>query len=408
MVNRNNNFNQNNWEALKNTTTIIDLNTIILKQRQVIYNLLTVIKELPGSIYWKNKEGTYLGHNNFSKEEMEKLNLSSNINGKTDFDLFPYEVAKQYRQHDLKVMNSGQPCFKEEALSLPNGKQVVQISHKKPLRDENGNIIGIMGNTIDITDLKQIEKELIDEKENNANMANSLVWLLHNVQFYFQRSLKEVLLLTNIMLPGQDNSNQKSLLTEVKDFIIILLNDCEDLLNFNLNTLNTSKIPLSRKNFKFTNLINEVINKSMKFAKRRNLKLSSKISEQIPTVVIGDLFRIKKILQLILANTIRTSIIDSTIKLDIELIEKFDNKITIAIIFEHFKELFQDLSKKEININKHFNVDVKKLFKIHCSSDPKIAIIELLIKELNGNLKLVQEKNEKVKNIVTLELNFNN
>ena len=343
-MNRNNN---QNWDALKNTATIIDLNAIILKQRQVIYNLLTVIKELPGSIYWKNKEGIYLGHNNFSKEEMQKLNLSSDITGKTDFDLFPYEVAKQYRQHDLNVMNSGQPFFKEEAISLPNGKQVVQISHKKPLRDENGNIIGVMGNTVDITQLKQIEKELIEEKENTTNIANSLVWLLHNVQFYFKRSLKEILLLTNIMLPGQDNPDQNILLTEVKDFIIMLLNDCEDLLNFNFNTLNTSKIPLLRKNFKLTSLVNEVINKSMKFAKRRNLKLGSKISDDIPMVVIGDLYRIKKVLQLILANAIRTSAINSTIKLNIELVEKSDNKVIITIIFEYFKEFLQEISTKE-------------------------------------------------------------
>ena len=386
-MNRNNN---QNWDALKNTATIIDLNAIILKQRQVIYNLLTVIKELPGSIYWKNKEGIYLGHNNFSKEEMQKLNLSSDITGKTDFDLFPYEVAKQYRQHDLNVMNSGQPFFKEEAISLPNGKQVVQISHKKPLRDENGNIIGVMGNTVDITQLKQIEKELIEEKENTTNIANSLVWLLHNVQFYFKRSLKEILLLTNIMLPGQDNPDQNILLTEVKDFIIMLLNDCEDLLNFNFNTLNTSKIPLLRKNFKLTSLVNEVINKSMKFAKRRNLKLGSKISDDIPMVVIGDLYRIKKVLQLILANAIRTSAINSTIKLNIELVEKSDNKVIITIIFEYFKEFLQEISTKEININKYFNAKVKKLFKQASNIDPKISIIELLIKELNSNLKLVK------------------
>lgn len=395
----------NNIENLKNTKNIIELNGIVLKQHQVIYNLLTIIQELPGSIYWKNKKGTYLGHNKFSKKEMEKLNLSTNIAGKTDFDLFPYEVATQYREHDLKVMSSGQPFFKEEAIHLPNGKQIVQISHKKPLRDEQGNIIGIIGNTIDITNVKLIEQELMQAKENTSHMANSLVWLLHNLQFYFQKSLKEILLLTNIVLPAQNNPDQKTLLTEIKNLVTVLLHDCEELLQFNFNNLNISNISSSSKNFKLINLTKNLINTSMKLAKSRNLQLIYKISEDIPMIVIGDLNLIRKILQLILVHAIKTSITDAIIMLNLDLVQKFDNKIIIKFTVEYFKDLFQNLTKKPFKINKSFNI--KKLLKQSINSDPKISIIILLVKKLNGNFESVKE-HEKLKHIFTLELNYNN
>lgn len=46
-----------------------------------------------------------------------------------------------------------------------NGKQITYVNHKKPLIDESGKVIGIVGIGIDITSYKQIEKDLKQGKK---------------------------------------------------------------------------------------------------------------------------------------------------------------------------------------------------------------------------------------------------
>ncbi|MCD6047757.1 MAG: Aerobic respiration control sensor protein ArcB [Gammaproteobacteria bacterium] len=143
---------------------------IIKKQKTEIFQLRSVLENLPGSIYWKDKNGIYLGRNTFSMEKMQSANLEHNLEkdaviGKTDYDFFPKEVADAYRKNDLEVMNKGIEITSEEGVSLPDGSKLIQLSSKRPLHDEKNNIIGVIGNTVDITHLKKIEAELREAKE---------------------------------------------------------------------------------------------------------------------------------------------------------------------------------------------------------------------------------------------------
>ena len=63
--------------------------------------LSSIIKLLPGSIYWKDKEGYYLGGN----DTMLEMTGMSSIVGKTDFDMPWADTAQILRDNDLKVMS---------------------------------------------------------------------------------------------------------------------------------------------------------------------------------------------------------------------------------------------------------------------------------------------------------------
>ena len=87
--------------------------------------------------------------------------------GKTDEELWPH-CAKALRENDLKVMEAGKTIIFEESVHGSTNRSV-----KMPLRDENGLIIGIIGNSVDISDLKKIQRELIEARE-MAEAAKSL------------------------------------------------------------------------------------------------------------------------------------------------------------------------------------------------------------------------------------------
>jgi two-component system aerobic respiration control sensor histidine kinase ArcB len=74
-----------------------------------IYRLKSIIDNLPGSIYWKDKDGVYLGRNLTSAESMKSMDFpwrKEDTIGKTDYDLFSQALADQFRDHDKRIQVS--------------------------------------------------------------------------------------------------------------------------------------------------------------------------------------------------------------------------------------------------------------------------------------------------------------
>jgi len=130
-----------------------------------------IIGHLPCYVYWKDKNFVYQGCNDLTAK---LLSLPSRewIVGKTDCDFgWKQEAVDSYRAVDVAIILSGKPILNvEETISI-GGKDVHLLVNKEPLVDENNNVIGILGISIDITDRKKIEEDLKTAKE-AAEAAN--------------------------------------------------------------------------------------------------------------------------------------------------------------------------------------------------------------------------------------------
>lgn len=79
------------------------------------------------------------------------------IIGKTDFDIFPENVAKIMAEDDMEVITKGQAKLNiERNISMPDGRTVWLSSNKTPYYDKNGKVCGIIGISNDITEIKKI------------------------------------------------------------------------------------------------------------------------------------------------------------------------------------------------------------------------------------------------------------
>nr|WP_254031972.1 PAS domain S-box protein [Planktothrix agardhii] len=121
----------------------------------------TVIDTVPLPLFWKDRSSVFLGCN---QQFVRILGAPSSkeVVGKTDFDLLPTEEeASAFQADDRGVMESGQAKLGiEEMLTFANGEQRWLETHKAPLRDWSGNVIGMVGTFQDVTDRKQAELEL--------------------------------------------------------------------------------------------------------------------------------------------------------------------------------------------------------------------------------------------------------
>ncbi len=117
--------------------------------------LRNIIDTVPVRIFWKDKNSKYLGANKlFAKDAGFKH--QSELIGKSDFDLPWQDEAQGYIDDDRAVIENGKEKISyEEEQTLPNGKKSWLTTSKTPLRNENNEIVGVLGSYMDITPQKE-------------------------------------------------------------------------------------------------------------------------------------------------------------------------------------------------------------------------------------------------------------
>jgi PAS domain S-box-containing protein len=107
-------------------------------------NLENIIATLPGHIYWLDTNNIFLGCNNLQAKTIG-LHSRYEIIGKTIHEFQTHENATRIIKNNNMVMKTGQTQIFEEPYMKSDGSIVIYLSHKTPLKDDNGNIIGILG-----------------------------------------------------------------------------------------------------------------------------------------------------------------------------------------------------------------------------------------------------------------------
>jgi len=136
------------------------------------YLLHALMNNISDSIYFKDKENRFVMVNR-AKAEHSGVTCKDMI-GKTDFDFFPLEIAKQSFADDNLVMESGKSIIDrvEEIIHLNKIKHWVSVT-KVPWYDEEGKIIGTIGITRDITERKKAEEVLLKSQQEFVSLFNS-------------------------------------------------------------------------------------------------------------------------------------------------------------------------------------------------------------------------------------------
>ena len=128
--------------------------------------LRTVIDNMPDQIFVKDRQGRFLIANQ-AVVQSRGVASEADLLGKTDFDLFPREQAHDYQTIEQAVMEAGEPINNQpESYTVSRtGTRHWILTTKVPLRDERGQVIGLVGLIRDISELKQAEQTLRDSEE---------------------------------------------------------------------------------------------------------------------------------------------------------------------------------------------------------------------------------------------------
>ena len=141
-------------EALKNEKAFLD----------------ALMDNIPDSIYFKDRQCRLLRMN---RKEMEDLGVNdmSQIVGKTDADLWGEKFGRKTFIDEQRLMTSGEPIIGlVESRQLEDGQTNWTWTTKVPLRDDHGQIVGLVGISRGINDLMKAQQE---REKLLANLSDS-------------------------------------------------------------------------------------------------------------------------------------------------------------------------------------------------------------------------------------------
>jgi len=276
------------------TNTVSDMHQITINH---------ILELMPGHIYWKDKYGVYLGCN-LQQAQSYRLNDVQSLIGKSDFDIFAYDVALDIRRNDLKVMRSGKLLITEESAEIL-GKHSTFLSYKVPLKDHNSTVIGILGVSLNITEQKEIAKQLEEKNQLLTEAIKAKQDFLRNISHEIRTPMSCILKMSNLLYEDWEkypnNEARKAHLkmaVEGNNRLQSVLLNLLDLSKVSTGKMQYNKIPYSLKQS-----VQDVIREFIDQQYRIHLNCRCGPGEEDFSGVY-DHFRIEQVIRNLLANSI--------------------------------------------------------------------------------------------------------
>ena len=128
----------------------------------------TLLECLPQKIFHKDRNSVYVSCNeNYARDIKIK---PEEISGKTDYEFFPKGLAEKYREDDKRIVTLKKTEEIEEKY-IQEGQEVWVQTVKTPVKDEKGDITGVLGIFWDITQRKRTEEKLKEYSEKLEQMV---------------------------------------------------------------------------------------------------------------------------------------------------------------------------------------------------------------------------------------------
>jgi PAS domain S-box-containing protein len=325
----------------------IDAFSSLQDERKV---LRTLINNIPDIIFIKDRQSRFTLAN--KKVALTMGTTPENLIGKTDFDFYSSEMASMFFMDEQKIMETGIPMINVEEIARDeNGNRIIRSTTKVPVKNKDGDIIGIAGVCRDITKLKQIEmqlrkksddlqetnrllegrqKEILIQSEELAEQTQNLLMMnaeldrlnrtkdkffsiiAHDLRNPFNAIIGFSELLRNDFYE-MDNPQKLNVLELINVSSQTAYNLLENLLQW--ARTQTDKINFNPENFDLSDAANTVIDLHCVIARKKGVRIKNNISAN--TLVHADKNMISTVLRNLVSNAIKFSNPDGEISLHV-------------------------------------------------------------------------------------------
>ncbi len=166
--------------AIESIRDITEQKTAEIALHENLRFLQHLINAIPSPIFYKDTGGIYQGCNLAYEQYLGKS--KDEIVGRSVYDVFPTDLADKYREMDQALFKEPGVQIYESSISYADGTRHNVIFNKSTYTNAEGEVSGLVGVILDITERKRIEDDLKRSREKYHNIfENSIMGIYQSV-----------------------------------------------------------------------------------------------------------------------------------------------------------------------------------------------------------------------------------
>ena len=321
-------------------------------------------------IYLKDIEGRYLLFNRAACSFVNRR--PQDVIGLTTADIWGETVARETRERELEVLTTGESRTTEES-HVMDGRVRTFLNTRSPYRDEHGNIIGLVGISREITEMKRAEQELkqgyealrqaaqeLSKAKDEAQMAERLkANFLATMSHEIRTPMNAVIGMTRLALNTELTARQRNYLEKVDASARTLLNIINDVLDF--SKIEAGGLRLENTEFLLDAVLTSVNDVTGLKAEEKGLEMILSVAPEVPQILRGDPLRLSQILINLVGNAVKFTH-SGEINIRIQTLSSQDGRTTLQFsvedtgigldpcqiddLFRAFSQLRPDISRR--------------------------------------------------------------
>lgn len=288
--------------------------------------LRTLVDSLPLNLYIKDHHSKKVLVN---KAECEYLGVENpdEIIGKSDFELYPDNIAQISRDEDLEVMKTKRPILGKRTINVKkDGVSTSFLTSKIPLLDLDGHCTGLIGISMDISDIIQKENQLNDLINVTAIQNKKLINFAHIVSHNLRSHTANFSMLVDFLTKEEDETEKNrilDMLTKASDNLMDTLENLNEVVDIRTN------VNLEKKLLNLNEQIRRVEENLAAFLQQNKVEIDNTISDKVYIKAVPAY--LESIIQNLLTNAVKYKHPDRIPRITLKT-KKEDNTIVFSIL----------------------------------------------------------------------------
>jgi PAS domain S-box-containing protein len=286
--------------------------------RESAKRLQDIVDNVNALIYLKAADGMYLFINHHFEEFLGLRR--EDVQGKTDFDIWPEPIAASYTSNDKEVLSSRRPMEFEEPILGKDGFPGMWLSLKFPLYNEEGVPYAVAGISTDISDRNRAEAMIRSAKEEaeRANQAKSefLSRMSHELRTPLNSIIGFGQLVQMEDLQGETGKKVEHIVRAGRH-LLTLINEVLEISRIESGVQHMSVEPISA-----CDPLNEAFELVRPLAAAKNIEMARDLHGALHRFVLADYQRLKQVLLNVLMNAVKYNSDGGMITVTTEVIDK--------------------------------------------------------------------------------------